>query len=249
MLTLTFDGPIANLTLDDGKGNALGMKMLTELEHALDKAREARVLVIRGREKVFCGGLDLPELIDFPRSAAGDFVALFDRVHEMLLTFPRAIVTAARGSAIAGGAILLSAGDARLVTPQGKTGLIEVALGLSFPVMAFELVRLALGERNITEAATLGRLYDGEDRVRIGFATEIVAPERLDARAQEIAQEYARVDPSAVAQIRQQLRRTAIERARANREADREVFLDRWFSPEGQAGLRAVVSRLAGRQA
>src|SRR4051812_42599339 len=116
MLTLTFDGPVAVLTLDDGKGNALGPASLPELDRALDRARDGRALLIRGREKVFCGGLDLPALVPLPKADLLDFLALFDRVFEKLLTFPRPIVVTARGSAIAGGAILLCTGDRRFVT-------------------------------------------------------------------------------------------------------------------------------------
>jgi enoyl-CoA hydratase len=247
MVTVTFDGPVASITLDDGKGNALNTRMLREMEGAFDRARAARAVILRGREKVFCGGLDLPELIDLPRPALTAFFELFDRVHEGILAFPRPIVACARGSAIAGGAILLCAGDARLVTPAGKVGITESVLGLSFPLSVLEVLRVGMGDQRLAEAAALGKLYEGPERIRIGFATEIVEPERIDGRAAELAQQYASADPDALAQIRAQLRRPAIERYRAHAEADRTAFVDRWYAPAAQAALRGVVARLTGR--
>jgi enoyl-CoA hydratase len=247
MITVSFDGPVATLTLDDGKGNALGTKMLHGLERALGEAERAQVVILRGREKVFCGGLDLPELQPFSRSAAGEFFELFDRVHERLLAYPRPIITCCRGSAIAGGAILLCAGDVRLATPGGKVGITESTLGFSFPLPALELVRVALGDERLTEAATLGRLYEGADRLRIGFVTEVAEAESIDARAREIAAGYAKTDVHAVAYIRHQLRRPALERVRQFGAQDRVAFLDRWFSSPAQAAVQAVVARLSAR--
>jgi enoyl-CoA hydratase len=247
MLTLTFDGSLATLTLDDGKGNAIGTKLLLELERALDEAAKARALIIRGREKVFCGGLDLPDLLPRGRHEIYDFFALFDRVHEKLLRFPRPIVTCCRGSAVAGGAILLAAGDARLATPSGKVGITETNLGFSFPTAALELVRVAIGDQRLAEAAQFGRLYDGEERLRIGFVTEVVEADQIDARAIAIATEFAKPDPDAVAQVRLQVRRSALDRVRDYAEADRRIFVEGWFAPFAQAAVKSVVDRLSAR--
>src|SRR4051812_8505745 len=102
--------------------------MLEALDRALTAAEEARVLVIEGRERVFCAGLDLPALLPQGRAEVRACLAAFDRVFDRLLAFPRALIMAARGPAVAGGAILLCAGDDRLVPPVGKVGLTAVTL-------------------------------------------------------------------------------------------------------------------------
>jgi enoyl-CoA hydratase len=247
-LSLRFDGDVALLTLDDGRGNALSRPMLEALERALQEARGARVLVIRGREKIFCGGLDLPALAPLARAELASFFDLFNRIMAAALASPRPIVTAARGSCIAGGAILLCAGDARLMTPEGKVGINEVALGVSLPAGALEIVRTALGETACAEAVTQGRVYEGEERLRIGFATEITAAGAIDARALAIAREWARNDPAAVARVREQVRRPALERVRAHEARDIEAFMDLWYAPAAQERLRTVVERLNARK-
>jgi enoyl-CoA hydratase len=245
LLDLQFEGPIAFLRLDDGKGNALGFAMLEAMAQALAEAEsKAQVLVISGRERVFCGGLNLVELVSQDLAGLRRFMQLFDSVFRHLLSFKRPIVTVARGAAIAGGALLMCAGDDRLMAPHGDIGVTEAALGLNLPTSALELLRVALGERNATEAATWGRLYRDQDRVRVGFATEVLAPEALDARARQIATERLALDPAAVARIRARLRQPSLQRVEAHGAEDDALFLEQWFSQETQQRIRAVVDRL-----
>ncbi len=247
LLRLEQDGDLRVLTLDDGRGNALSQAMLEALAGALDEALSGSALVLRGREKVFSGGLDLPTVTALNRERLRGFVELFDRVHEQLLAFPRPIVTVAKGSAIAGGAILLCAGDRRLVTPHGKAGITEAMLGLSLPTAALELVRCALGERLASEAAQSGSVFEGEERLRSGFATEVVPLERIDERAFELARSLAAADREAVAALRQQLRADAIERVHRRARHDRERFLDLWFAERTHARLVELARTLAPR--
>jgi enoyl-CoA hydratase len=248
LVTVTLDGPVATLTLDDGRGNALSTRMLEALDAAVSQAeRDARVIILEGRARLLCGGLDLPALVPLGRPALSVFLALFDRVHEHLLGCVRPIITVARGSAVAGGAILLCAGDHRLVGPDGKVGINEVALGLNFPTPALELVRCALGARGASEAAQSGTLYEGEERRRVGFATEIVPTEQLTARARELAARYTPHDPVALALVRRQLREPFLERTHRHGVRDREAFLDRWFDPMTHARLQVLVERLTKR--
>src|SRR4051812_9882315 len=99
-LRLTLDGPIATLTMDDGRGNAINPTFLESMERVLDEAQATQVLIIHGREKLFSGGLDLPFLINLPRPELDRFIDHFDRVHSRLLSYPRPIITCARGGAI-----------------------------------------------------------------------------------------------------------------------------------------------------
>jgi len=244
LVELRFDGPLAFLRLDDGRVNALGRPLLEALALALDEAESARVLVLSGRESVFGAGLDLPALLPLGREALREFFSLFDRVFDRLFTYPRPIVTVARGAAVAGGAILLCAGDERLVTPEGKACLNVAALGLSLPGSALELTRAALGDRGLFEAATTAHVYVGAERVRVGFATEVVAPELLEARARELALRHAQLDPEAVAKVREQVRRPALARLATFGPQDADSIVERWFSPATQQRLQAAVARL-----
>ena len=60
LVTYVPDGPLAIITMDDGKANVLSPTMQAELHAALDRAEtDTSVVVLRGREGVFSGGFDL----------------------------------------------------------------------------------------------------------------------------------------------------------------------------------------------
>lgn len=246
--TLEFDGDVAVLTLDDGRANALNPQMLNLFLDALINARDTGCLIIKGREKLFSGGLDLPKLSALDREEMTGFLELFDRVHDTLLSFPVPIVTVARGSAVAGGAIIFASGDHRLTTPYGKIGVNEVVLGLNIPTSALEILRVSLGERGVAEATLSGRLFEGDERLRVGFATEVLAPELLDMRAMELARLYAANDKKALALLRRDLRASSIERVELKAARTRAAFLERWFADETQSRVAALVASLTRKR-
>ena len=53
-------GRSARIRMDDGKANAMGLAMLSELHDAFDRAANERaVVVLSGRENIFSAGFDL----------------------------------------------------------------------------------------------------------------------------------------------------------------------------------------------
>ena len=110
---------IATITMDGGKANVMSEPMLGALNAALDRAeRDQAVVLLTGRARVFSAGYDLatfkrtpPEIVRTLRM--GGELAL------RILGFPRPVVAACNGHAIAQGAFTLIAADARIV----RTGL------------------------------------------------------------------------------------------------------------------------------
>src|SRR5206468_1159438 len=56
-------------------------------------------------------------------------------------TFPRPVVTAVNGHAVAGGLVLALCGDVRIGPASGQFGLTEVKAGIPFPSAAMAIVR------------------------------------------------------------------------------------------------------------
>lgn len=247
LCTLDIQDNIATITLDDGRGNAIDARLLESFSSALSDAEQCGSLILRGREKVFSGGLNLPSLVELGRDEMSAFLETFDRFHTQLLSFPVPIITVARGSAVAGGAILFASGDHRLASPAGKVGVNEAALGLNIPTSALEILRIALGERGVALATCSARLYEGDERLSSGFATEILPAESLDARALELAKQYAQNDRQALALLRRDLRASSLERVERDGARARAAFLERWFTNETRERLQVLVMRLQGR--
>ena len=151
---------IATLTMDDGKVNVLSPQMLDELGAALDRAeQEAGVVVLTGREGRFSGGFDLAILQGGGRPAIDMLDAGF-ALAERLLRFPKPVVAACNGHAIAMAAFLLNSVDYRI----GAAGAYritanEVTLGLTMPLAAVEICRQRLTPAHFHRAVSLAEVY------------------------------------------------------------------------------------------
>ena len=118
-LTYTVDEGIATVVMDDGKANVMSPAMQRDLHGALDRAEsDDAIVVLVGREGVFSGGFDLNVLREGGR-AADDMVQGGFELSLRMRSFPKPIVVACTGHAVAMGAFLLLSGDTRV----GATGL------------------------------------------------------------------------------------------------------------------------------
>lgn len=202
------EGGVATLTMDDGKANALSIDMSMALNRALDRAQaDARVVLIKGRPGIFCGGFDL-KLIQGDDVEARERMrdAGFDLMRRLYL-YPLPMVMACPGHAIAGGALLLLTADLRLgVTGDFKIGLNEIAIGRSLPPLAVELARDRLSSRHLTEAVLHARLFAPDAACDAGFLDRCVAPEALAVGADEGARAFLDLDSDAFAQTKARIR-------------------------------------------
>ncbi len=108
-----------------------------------------------------------------------------------LLSYPKPVVMACTGHAIAMGAFLLSAGDHRVAAHAYNIQANEVAIGMTLPYAALEIMKLRLTRSAYQQAAGLAKSFFGETAVAAGFVDEIVLPEMVLSRATEAAQEFA----------------------------------------------------------
>ncbi|MFT3773090.1 MAG: enoyl-CoA hydratase-related protein [Minicystis sp.] len=242
----TLDAGVAVLGLDLGRGNAIDHAFIDALGAALDAALAdgARALVITGRGKVFCGGLDLVTIFEYDRVAMGRFVDAFDGVFRKVLAFPRPVVAAVNGHALAGGCILAMAADHRVAQPGPfQIGLNEVALGIPFPAAAYEIARRATPDAAAPTVFLEGRRFSPEEAVAAGIVHRLA--DDVVAAATEQARRFADNADDAVADTKADLIAPALARIEATSEAKRERFLDRWFSLDARVRIGALRERLA----
>ena len=205
LVTYVLDGPLAIITMDDGKANVLSPTMQAELHAALDRAEtDTAVVVLRGREGVFSGGFDLAE---------------------RMFTFPRPTITVCTGHAVAMGVFLLLSADYR-IGGEGtyKITANEVAIGLTMPRAAIEILRQRLTPAAFTRAALLAEVFSPSNAVTCGFLDEVVGTDALESTVLELGQQLAQLDKRAHAETKLRARRTMLEALRIAIEADRPDF-------------------------
>jgi enoyl-CoA hydratase len=183
---------VAVLRMDDGKVNALSHDMMDALRVAFDRAAgEAGAVLLTGREGRLSGGFDLSAMGGGPESASRLVLAgaeLLLRIYE----YPRPVVVACNGHALAAGAILLLVSDLRIgASGSFKIGLNEVAIQMTLPVFAMELARARLSKRHFTKAVTQAQIFDPEAAVDAGFLDRATVPEALFDSAFEEATRLA----------------------------------------------------------
>jgi len=198
----------ATITLDDGKANVFGHELIADLGRALDEVeQEVGAVVIAGREGKLSGGFDLAVMQSGP-DAARELVTAGAELFLRVFTFPRPVVVACTGHAVAAGAILLLAADMR-IGAEGpfKIGLNELSIGMPLPIFAVELARQRLDPRRFPLAIGEAWLTDASEAVATGFLDRAVGPDDVVAGAVEHAQGLAsRIDPAAFATTRGHLR-------------------------------------------
>ena len=204
---------IATIRIDDGKVNALSEAMLGEISSRFDQAEaDEAVVILTGNERVFSAGFDLRTEAEGwpPMLVAGA------RLAERMLSFPRPVVAACNGSAIAMGSFLLLSSDQRIGAedPELRMGLNEVAIGLTLPWFAIELARHRLPRPWFDRCTVTGVMIGPDDGVAAGFLDEVVVPEELEARALEAARTLAGINHDAHAATKLRIRREVLEGVR-----------------------------------
>ena len=113
-ITLKSDGDVSIIQMDDGKVNVFSPDMIKQFSDILDQvpSDKGSVLIV-GREGMFSAGFDLKVMMSSPENAAAMVKSGF-RLLMKVFTFPRPIVAACSGHAIALGAFLLCSCDYRL---------------------------------------------------------------------------------------------------------------------------------------
>lgn len=191
--TLNREGSVSTITMDDGKANAFSLKMINAFRGCLDEVPDdSGALVIIGRAGVFSGGFDLKTI------AAGDAEAnrAMSRGGLTLLadlySFPRPVVMACNGHAIALGAFLLLAADHRIgIDGDFRVCANEVRNDMTIPKVILEIAQDRIVKPHWYRALLHSEPYPIQNAVEPGYLDEVVSQEAfmdtVRARAEDLA--------------------------------------------------------------
>jgi enoyl-CoA hydratase len=239
---------VAVIRLTCGKANALNPRSLAAIERGLDEAvgGGARGIVLTGYERFFSAGLDLVTLYELPRDDMDEFMARFDAVMLRVFAFPRPVVAALGGHAVAGGAVLALACDVRVMgAGAGRFGLNEIRLGVPFPASALEIVRHAVPAGSVEEVLYEGELFDPPGALARGLVSAVIEGDAVEAACQACVG-LATQPSDAFATIKSGLKGPAVERAHATLGPLRRAFVDAWYAPSARRRIGEARVRLGG---
>lgn len=224
-LTLETAAAIASITLARAeKRNAISTQMIEDLLAALDECERAasvRVVIITGAGKAFCAGMDLEGLQALAGQSQEQNVKdsrRMARLFRRLYDFPKPLISAVNGAAIAGGTGIATMCDFTLAVPEAKFGYTEVRIGF-IPALVSVFLRRQVGEKRARDLLLTGRIFDAAEAHALGLVSEIIGPDKLLDRARELASTLLANSPTSLARTKTLLS----ESARA--ELDREIEL------------------------
>lgn len=208
--TLTFqnDGDIATIALTrPEKRNAISSQMISDLLAALEQAEtsSARVVILTGSGKAFCAGMDLDELQALANThSLAKHLEDARRIAKMfyrLYSFPKPVIAAVNGAAIAGGCGLATLADITMAVPEAKFGYTEVRIGF-LPALVAVFLRRQVGEKQARELLLTGKIIDAADALRMGLVNEIVTTGDVMDRARQVAEDILKCSPSSILQTK-----------------------------------------------
>ncbi len=207
-IIVTRKDKIATITLNRPRQlNAFTTSMVDELEKALTTLRDdpkIRVVVLAGRGKSFCAGVDIGEKPYNPLNSR-IFLKTFNRVVAMVESLPQPTVAVLHGAAVAGGLELALACTFRLAAHEAKMGLPEINLGLVAAVgTTYRLPRL-VGFGKAMEMCLLGELMTGVEAEAVGLVNRAVPREDLKGEAAALVQKLAENPPVAMSLVKDAL--------------------------------------------
>lgn len=189
------------------KRNAISPEMIVDLMSVLEEAEKstARVVILTGAGSAFCAGMDLEALRNLSTQTqeqhAGDAERMGWMFHRVY-SFPKPLIAAVNGPAIAGGTGLATLADFTLAVPEAKFGYTEARIGFLPAVVSVFLLR-QVGEKITRELLLTGKSFDAAEAHRLGLVTEIVAADKLMNRARELARALAALSPTSLRTTKQ----------------------------------------------
>jgi enoyl-CoA hydratase/carnithine racemase len=249
-VTLTREDGTAVIRMQGRHGNAINPDLLRGLAAAFGAAetdKRIQAVLLASGGKLFSPGLDLQELLPLDRPAMAAFMDQFCATLAALYTFPKPVLAAVSGHAVAGGAVLAMTADMRILKQGVRIGLNEVKVGVPLPYGVAQLLRETVHRPALTEIALLGRNYSDQEAVAVGFASEVVNEDGFDAACRQRLAEFAEKDASALALTKRYLRQPAADRVRHQEVPRRDQFLDCWFSPATRGRIQEIVAQLTAR--
>ena len=240
---------IARLSLNRPEvHNAFNSLMISELDDAFEKVmgdESLRVVILTGEGESFCAGADINwmrEIIHYSyEQNLEESLHLAELLHKIYI-FPKATVAIVNGTAIGGGTGFLSACDIAVASEGAKFGLSEVKIGL-VPAAISPYVIRRIGESKAREYFLTGRRISARKALEIGLLNEVVPPEKLKNKEEEIAKLLLSSGPEAIAACKELITRAPGMSFEEAKTFTARMIANLRISQEGQEGMAAFLEK------
>jgi enoyl-CoA hydratase/carnithine racemase len=242
----TSDG-ISTLTLNRGKVNALNAEVVNQLRAQLrqfETDATVRAIILTGAGKFFSFGFDIPEFLSFSKEQFIAYLQNFTELYAYLFRYPKPVVAALNGHAMAGGCMLALACDYRvMVDGKARIALNEIGFGSSVFAGSVEMLRFWVGSANASSILYSGAMYSASEAKSLGLVNEVAGEQELGFVSSQAAFVLGSKHPPAFASIKSLLRGSIAEETKRREEASISEFADIWYSEATWSNLQNITIR------
>lgn len=242
-----FENKTAIITIGRPKVNALNDRLIAELKAAFQNAQSndyVDVVILTGEGSFFSFGFDVPEFMSYPKSSFESYVNNYSELIKEIFMFPKPVIAALNGHAIAGGCVLTLACDYRvMISPKAKIALNEMTFGSSLFSCVTETLQYAVGYTNSEKIVYSGKMHSAQEALSLGLIDQIANEDQFSQLVSEVAQDFAAKDKFAFASIKKMLKHETLNRIESRERETISEFVDIWYSQHTRENLKNIEIR------
>jgi len=233
-------------------GNALDLEMAKELMAAALRCEgdpSARAVLLRGAGNSFCAGGDVkvfaaqPQLPQYLRE-------ITSYLHLAISRFARLnapVIAAVHGAAAGGGFSLAISCDLVLAAESATFLMAYSKIGMAPDGGSTYFLPRLVGLKRAMELTLTNRALSAREACDWGIVTEVVAPDRLAARAEELARSLGQGPTGAFGAAKRLLHGGWNQTLETQMELESRAIAEAGGSADGQEGIRAFVEKRKAR--
>ncbi len=190
-ITCDIEDNIATIQINNPPANELSSMVINDLCHTLDlltEEKNTKVIIITGKGRVFCTGVDIKEIADI--NSAGDskkFRLRGRRLIKKMLNSDKPLIAAINNVCLGGGLELAMACHIRVATVNARMGLPEISFGILPGFGGISLLTGLAGRGRAIEMLLTGEKVIARDMVEAGLINHVVPGSNLITEARKIA--------------------------------------------------------------
>jgi Delta3-Delta2-enoyl-CoA isomerase len=216
-MELTKQGTVYVLTLINGaNANTLTEDVVGEYHDILDEleasAENSALILTSIDPKFWCNGINLEWLLEQPHDYFPKFIELLDELFLRFALLPMPTVGCLTGHVYAGGAILATTLDFRLMREdKGFFCFPEVDIKILFSPFMYEILRLLPDHYALNELVLTGKRVGGKEALTMKIVSAVYPGETLYDKAMELAISLARKDRMTYTHIKRGLKQALVK--------------------------------------
>ena len=225
--------------------NEIMIDELLDVFNALEGREDIRSVILTGTGKTFCAGAD----VSMMKAAAGysheQNVAEAQSIYELMLAVnscPKPVIGRINGSALGGGAGLVSCCDIVVAIDTASFSFSETRLGL-VPAVISPFVIAKIGSSNARELFLTGERFNADRAQAIGLVNQLAQESTVDDIVSERIGQLHKAAPQAQATAKELICSVAGHDPSDLREQLSELIAVRRASEEGKEGMNAFLEK------